>query len=64
MHYVWSRSLSGLRTITFSKMSDRLLILRGLVYTSMLSFASVVCLTQEGLVAMTLDALNAAPGQR
>jgi hypothetical protein len=44
-------------------MSDRLLILRGLVYTSMLSFA-VVCLTQEGLVAMTLDALNAAPGQR
>jgi hypothetical protein len=45
-------------------MSDRLLILRGLVYTSMLSFAAVVCLTQEGLVAMTLDALNAAPGQR
>jgi hypothetical protein len=58
MHYVWSRSLSGLRTVTFSKMSDRLLILRGLVYTSMLSFAAVVCLTQ------TLDALNATPGQR
>jgi hypothetical protein len=37
--------------------------LRGLVYTSILSLAAVVCLTQEGLVAMTLDALNAAPGQ-